>query len=166
MVGHGSTSRTSCPLWVKLFAYALVDNFSVCVGFVFCFIFACLFSLHENSEAKGLAWVHTETVVFQVTPQLSILLVNTKGVTKTRLSSLNDDSMSYSSLLYLAKVTQPIRITEPPIKCTHCWAFTSVSWVLTARVGHLLHPLTDQCRIFQKPRIVFQTIPRGSSRVV
>lgn len=62
MEGHGPTSRTSSPLCAKLFACALVENFSVCVGFVFCFIFVCLFSLHGNSEAKGLTWVHTDAV--------------------------------------------------------------------------------------------------------
>lgn len=40
----------------------LVKNCSVCVGFVFCLIFVCLFSLHGNSEAKEMTGVHTEAV--------------------------------------------------------------------------------------------------------
>lgn len=51
-------------LCIKLFAYALVEHFRVCVESVFCFVFVCLFfSLHGNSEAKGLACVHIEPVL-------------------------------------------------------------------------------------------------------
>lgn len=154
--------RISCPLCFKLFAYTLDENSNVWWDLFSVFLFVPLACIGTQSLRILPGFTQRQQWVVSWLQSLLYFLQTLRGWLNTRLSWLDNISMSYRSPLVLVKVRQPIRLTEPSIKCTHHWAITSVSCVLTSRMGHPLHPLTDKCSILQKPRIVFQTIPTGS----